>query len=80
MKNTTIAITNEIAAALDISYHNVQGALNGADKKYRIENSLVSLGLARCRTSGRRGEVIIFQITPQGKNVARLIKKYHCFM
>ncbi len=57
---------------------NVAGALCGDGKKYRQEDSLIGLGLVRRETAGNC-RVRIYSITPQGMNVARLIKRHRCF-
>jgi predicted transcriptional regulator with HTH domain len=58
---------HEIAVALDISYDNVQGALNGAGKKYRVEDSLVSMGLVS-RTEPELKNNTMYTVTALGFN------------
>ncbi len=54
----------------------VLGVLNGDGVIYRAEDSLVSLGLARGEEFDYHRVKAYYWLTPQGENVARILRKY----
>jgi predicted transcriptional regulator with HTH domain len=65
---------HEIVVALDIPYDNVQGALNGAGKKYRLEDSLVCMGLVSRTESEIENKM--YTVTALGFNAAAAANRY----
>jgi predicted transcriptional regulator with HTH domain len=63
----------DISQNIKASYTNTKGAMLGDGKGYNIETSLSSLGLVTC--SKVRGSLILYMLTPRGREVARLLEE-----
>jgi len=65
----------EISRSLGARRSSVQGVLKGDGAIYPVEDSLVSLGLVRYEEVSYRRVKEYYWLTPQGENVARLLRK-----
>ena len=63
----------DISRSIGASYTNTKGALLGDGKGYNIDTSLASLGLVTC--SKARGSLILYTLTPRGREVAGLLEE-----
>ncbi len=61
----------DISQNIKASYTNTKGAILGDGKGYNIDTSLASLGLVTC--SKVRGTLILYMLTPKGKEIATLL-------
>jgi|AGTN01.2.fsa_nt_gi Uncharacterized protein conserved in archaea len=63
----------DIAKSIRASYTNTRGAILGNDG-YKINYSLFELRLVTCSKS--RGSMVLYQLTPRGREVALLIEEW----
>jgi predicted transcriptional regulator with HTH domain len=66
----------DIAQSIKASYTNTKGAIHGDGRGYNIETSLVNLGLVTY--SKVRGSLILYMLTPKGREIAFLLEESGC--
>jgi predicted transcriptional regulator with HTH domain len=66
----------DIAQSIKASYTNTKGAIHGDGRGYNIETSLASLGLVTY--SKVRGSLILYMLTPKGREIALLLEESGC--
>ncbi len=67
------AAISDIADSIDVSYTNIWGAVVGGNRKYKKEDSMLSLGLITREKA--RHNVYLYSLTPKGYVVAKMLEE-----